>query len=94
MADSAERYRITLACDGVPSDVGPTAAADIAEEITQRPWHQNVTCTWDGNALILCDENDFDDDGLALMDEFSDAISAYTTADFGCSIRLVSASRL
>jgi hypothetical protein len=31
---------------------------------------------WDGSRLILQADNDFDSDGRALMDEFSDAISA------------------
>ena len=40
--------------------------------------------------VLLRAENDYDSQGLALMDEFSDAISACTAADFGYSIRLVS----
>jgi hypothetical protein len=94
MPELVEQYRITLACDGVSPYLGKTAAADITEEFTHRPWQQHVICTWDGKALILRAENDFDPEGLATMDEFSDAISACTPADFGYSIRLVSVSRL
>lgn len=36
----------------------------------KRPMH------WDGRALRLAADNDYDDHGLALRDEFSDAISA------------------
>src|SRR6267143_2740844 len=67
-------YRIVLACKGVPADVGAVAARDITEEFTHRPWHQNVRCEWDGSRLILQADNDFDSNGLALLDEFSDAI--------------------
>jgi hypothetical protein len=68
-------YQIILICIGVPSHVGPRLATDVAEEFTHRPWHQNVSCKWDGTVLILHAENDWDIDAKALMDEFSDAIS-------------------
>jgi hypothetical protein len=87
MPTPASHYRVVLACDGVPLDAGPRGAVDIAEEFTHRPWHQNVTCTWDGQSLILEAENDFDADGLALMDEFSDAISACIKDLFDGNIR-------
>jgi hypothetical protein len=70
-------YRITLACTGVPPELGPQGAIDITEEFIHRPWHQKVRCEWDGAALILHAENDYDPGGKALMDEFSDSISAY-----------------
>src|SRR5439155_1050678 len=54
----------------------PQAAADIAEEFTHRRWHENVECKWNGESLILTAENDFDAEGRALTDEFSDAIAA------------------
>jgi hypothetical protein len=86
-------YRVVLACDGVPVQAGPQAAIDITQEFTHRPWHENVVCMWNGSALILQAENDFDSDGLALMDEFSDAISAYIADCFDGDIRLVSSAR-
>ena len=88
------RYRIVLACDGIPEDKGPQAVTDVAEELTHRPWHENVECRWTDGVLLLSAENGYDAEGLALMDEFSDAISACTAADFGYSIRLVSATGL
>jgi hypothetical protein len=88
------RYRTILACDGVPANAGAQAAADITEEFKQRPWHQNVTCEWDGRSLVLQAENDFDDRGLALMGEFSDEISAYVSEPFDGDIRIVSVTRL
>ena len=70
-------YRVILACACVTADVGPAAARDITEEFTHRHWHSNAKCEWDGYRLILQTDNDFDSNGLALLDEFSDAISAY-----------------
>ena len=69
-------FRITLAATGLSRVNNPTVQRDIEEEFTHRPWHQNVRCYWDEGKLILEAENDSDSDGLALMDEFSDAISA------------------
>ena len=83
-----------MACDGIPDEQGPQAATDVAEEFTHRPWHENVECKWNGGTLLLSAENAYDPKGLALMDEFSDAISACTAADFGYDIRLVSATVL
>ena len=37
-------------------------------------------CTWDGERLILQADNDYDPEGLALLDEFSDNISAFISA--------------
>jgi hypothetical protein len=87
-------YRIVLACKGVPADVGAVAARDIAEEFTHRPWHQNVHCEWDGSRLVLQADNDFDSNGLALMDEFSDAIAASITDSFDGGIDVVSVTTL
>lgn len=69
-------YRIVLACKVLPTHIGLAAARDITEEFRHRPWHKNVTCDWDGSRLILQADNDFDESGLALRDEFSDAIAA------------------
>jgi hypothetical protein len=33
-----------------------------------RPWHQNVRCEWDGSRPLPYAKNDFDLNGLALMD--------------------------
>jgi hypothetical protein len=61
---------------GLPLSDGSQAAIDITEEFTHRPWHENVKCTWVGRVLRLEADNDYDKDGLALRDEFSDAIVA------------------
>jgi hypothetical protein len=85
-------YRIVLACNGVPANVGSEAARDITEEFTHRPWHKNVRCQWDGSRLILEADNDFDSNGLALLDEFADAISASVKGGFDGGIEIVSVS--
>ena len=69
-------FHILLECNGIPVEAGAQAAADIEEEFTHRPWHRNVRCDWDGSRLRLQASNDFDANGLALLDEFSDAICA------------------
>jgi hypothetical protein len=90
-------FRVVLTCDGVPVQAGPQAAIDITGEFaTHRPWHQNVTCRWDSlnKCLVLQADNDFDNNGLALMDEFSDAITAYIKDAGDGEIRVVSAIKL
>lgn len=69
-------FRILLAVTGIPAQEGPAGAECIEREFAHRPWHSNVKCVWDGARLTLQAENDFDSNGLALIDEFSDAISA------------------
>lgn len=51
--------------------------SDIADEFASRPWHRNVSCRWEKDRIVLEAENDYDPDGKALIDEFSDAICAY-----------------
>jgi len=87
-------YRIVLRCKGVPENVGAVAARDISKEFTHRPWHENVTCLWDGSRLILQADNDFDSNGLALVDEFSDAISACIKGGFDGNIEILSIHEL
>ena len=87
-------YRVILACTCVTADAGPAAARDITEEFTHRQWHSNVKCEWDGSRLILQADNDFDSDGLALLDEFSDAISAYIREPIDAKMEIVSVTVL
>jgi hypothetical protein len=82
-------HRITLACEDVPPELGPAAAIDITEEFTHRPWRQNVRCEWDRTRLLLYAENDWDGDAKALIDEFSDAISACIQGGFEGGIKIV-----
>ena len=87
-------YRVVLVCKSVPADAGAAAARDIVEEFTHRPWHQNVSCEWDGSQLVLQADNDFDSNGLVLLDEFSDAISACLKDTFDGDIEVVSVTPL
>jgi hypothetical protein len=59
-----------------------------------RPWHKDASCAWDGSKLILQAENDFDSNGLALLDEFSDAISACIKDGFDGDLKVVSICEL
>lgn len=82
-------YKITLTCYGVPKAAGLEAAIDITKEFSEhRKWHTNVSCQWDGERLVLEAENDHDPNGLALLDEFSDCISAYITEPFDGDIKV------
>ncbi len=47
-----------------------------ASEQCAHPHEHNVTCTFVDGKLRLVAENDYDPDGLNLMDEFSDNICA------------------
>ena len=71
-------FRIVLECDaeGLSAEIGEQAAIDIAEEFAHRPWHTNVRCTWDRPCMRLEAQNDYDNQGLAIRDEFSDALAA------------------
>jgi hypothetical protein len=88
------KFRIVLACNGVPPHLGKQGAADITEEFSRRQWHENVRCDWDGSSLILQAENDYDDDGKALMDEFSDLISGFISEPFDGDIIVQSIDKL
>jgi hypothetical protein len=87
-------FRIILSCNGIPPSAAPEAALDIATDFTEhRPWHRKVSCRWTGSHLLLQAENDFDSEGLALMDEFSDCLSAYIAEPFDGEIKLESLTK-
>jgi hypothetical protein len=69
-------FKITVSCHGVSEQSALAGLSDIAEEFASRPWHQNVSCRWENNCIVLEAQNDFDPEGKALLDEFSDAICA------------------
>jgi hypothetical protein len=85
-------FKIKLICEGVPASVGQTAALDITDEFAHRPHHTHAVCSWNGSSLLLELENDFDENGLASMDEFSDAIAACIAESFDGNIRVASIS--
>jgi len=76
-------FRVILECSGVPIDQGEIAARDIAREFAEhRPHQQNIKCSFTEGKLRLVAENDYDAKGLALMDEFSDCLSAFIRGGF------------
>ena len=88
-------YRVVLVCHGVPPNEGEQAAADIQNEFRKYriPRYANATCVFeDGNLVLSCDNDAWDKDGLNLMDEFSDCLSAYVCTHFDGDIKLVSAT--
>jgi len=88
-------YRLKLICTGVPEAVGAEGAVGITDEFAQhRTWWQNATCRWDGKQLVLEADSDFDSDGGALSDEFSDCVSAFVDGLFGYAISVESATKV
>jgi hypothetical protein len=87
-------YRAVLKCDGVPVTAGAEAAKDIAANFAERTWHKNATCSWDGSSLTLSVENDFDRDGRAVMDEFSDEMAACIRGGFDGDLRVISVTEI
>lgn len=73
-------FKARVSCRGLSRDEGAPAPEDILEEFVHRPWHKNVRSEWDGVSLWLEAENDYDADGMALLDEFSDAVVACVNA--------------
>lgn len=87
-------YRVVLQCDGVPAAFGAEGAKCIAANFAKRTWHKNATCSWEVNHLTLSVENDFDRDGRAVMDEFSDEISACIPGGFNGDLRVISVTEI
>jgi hypothetical protein len=88
-------YRITLECHDVPPTAGEKATRDITEAFgLHYPHEHNVVCTIENSKLRLVAENDYDLNGLNLMDEFSDNISAYIAESFDGDVWLVSVETL
>ena len=83
-------YHAILTCRGLTDSEAANAPADIVEEFGHRPWHQKVTCRWDGLLLWLEAVNDYDPDGQALLDEFGDAVIACVNASGTIHFEIVS----
>ena len=52
---------------------------------------QIVSVAWSGTTLVVIADNDFDTDGEALADEFSDTVAAYVPGTPGYRVRILSA---
>lgn len=72
-------YRATVVCQGLSDGEARDAVADMLSEFAHRPWQKSVTCEWRDGILRLAAENEVDESGLALLDEFGDAIAAYVS---------------
>jgi hypothetical protein len=83
-------FRVSVACEGIPPHVWPDALVDVESEFSKRTWHHIVRCNWEAGALILVVENDYDKDGAAVADEFSDAVAAYAPGTPGYRVRVLS----
>ncbi len=71
-------FKITMIAGGISKTAGTEAAKDIEQHFREeRTWHQQVSCTFNEGVLTLVAVNDYDSDGLALSDEFSDCLSAF-----------------
>ena len=85
-------FRITVSCEGITPEKWPEALSEIREEFGSRQWHHIIDIRWSGQTLLLIAENDYDANGEALADEFSDTIAAYAPGTPGYSVRVVSAA--
>lgn len=70
-------YRTTVICRGLTDQEAHEAVSDMLYEFSERPWQENVSCEWAAGVLRLSASTDYDSNGLALLDEFGDAINAY-----------------
>jgi hypothetical protein len=74
-------FKIKLSTGDIDPAFGQTAATDIQNAFREhRGWHQDVACQYEDGKLVLTALNDFDDNGYALLDEFSDCLSAFLPA--------------
>jgi hypothetical protein len=87
-------FKVRVSCRGLLHEEAVSAPKDVLEEFSHRPWHTNVRCEWDGGSLWLEAQNDYDADGLALLDEFSDAVVACVSASGTISFAVESVQEL
>jgi hypothetical protein len=69
-------FRVVVSCAGISETTALLGIPEITAEFGCRPWHEHVLCSWTGDRILLQADNDFDENGQALLDEFSDAICA------------------
>ncbi len=70
-------YRATVICRGLTEAEASEAVTDMLSEFQQRPWQLEVACEWNEGVLRLSAQNEVDSTGMALLDEFGDAVVAY-----------------
>lgn len=87
-------FRVTVICEGIRPDAWPDALQDIRTEFEERSWHSIVDLHWSGDTLHLIAVNDYDTNGEALADEFSDTVAAYAPGLPGYRVSIVSVELL
>jgi len=85
-------YRVTVVCRGLTAPQLVEAVPDMLLEFAERPWQTDVRCEANDGVLRLSALNDFDNDGLALLDEFQDAVVAYANVNDRVSFDVESVS--
>ena len=83
-------FRVSVCCEGIAQPDWPDAVSDVKQEFVSRHWHQIVDCRWEGATLILVADNDYDHNGEALADEFSDTVAAYAPGTPGYRVKIQS----
>ncbi len=83
-------FRVTVKCERIPAATWPDAVEDVRTEFKERSWHSVVDVHWSGDTLFLTTVNNYDNDGEALADEFSDTVAAYAPGTPGYRVSLVS----
>ena len=87
-------YRITVICERIPSASWPDALEDVRNEFKCRPWHCVQDVHWSQDTLFLVAVNDYDEDGEALADEFSDIVAANAPGALGYRVSVISVELL
>ena len=70
-------YLATVICRGLTDTEAHEAVTDMLSEFKQPPWQLEVACEWRDGLLRLSAQNEVDSTGMALLDEFGDAVTAY-----------------
>ena len=77
----APLYCVTVVCMGLTESQLVEAVPEMLSEFAERPWQTDVTCEAKDGVLRLSAVNDFDSNGLALLDELQDAVVASVRFD-------------
>lgn len=83
-------FRTTVYCEGIAPEQWPEALSDVRGEFVNRHWHNIIDIRWSGQTLLLTVDNDYDANGEAPADEFSDTIAACAPGTPEYSVRIVS----
>jgi ABC-type transporter Mla MlaB component len=70
-------FRSTVICRGLTEAEAREAVIDMLSEFEHRPWQLQVVCEWRDGVLRLSAQNEVDSTGMALLDEFCNAVTAY-----------------